>query len=250
MRILVDDTLISYARAAIACGFQAFKHEPSQVSTFDTFDMANPDIYIADSNRLNKTVYKNIEERPALKVCVIQGSDEEHYNKKPFEDIFGDIHPWISDLGSADLIEYSKSEYIDRYKTDVVSIQDNPIYGIEDISLPNSIKFRIFSPSIVKSANYCGFVPNNIKKHIYKSSRVSISEGDNIYNSILCDCYPISITSDILKELNTDHSKSIKELKMKILNENTNFHQLSKVFEKLNFDKEARITLEKIKELS
>lgn len=250
MKILVDDTLISYARAAIFCGFQAFKHEPSQVSTFDTFDMANPDIYIADANRLNKTVYKNIQERPALKVCIVQDSNNNHNNKKAFEDIFGDIYPWISNLGSADLIEYSKSEYIDRYKSDIVSIQDNPIHGIQDVLLPPKIKFRIFSPNIVKSSNYCGFLPNNIKKNIYRSSKLSISEGNNVYNSILCNCYPISVTSDILKELNTDHSKSIKELKIKILNENTNFHELARVLEKLNFDKEAKITLEKIKEMS
>jgi hypothetical protein len=250
--MLVDKSLLSYARPVIFSGFQASQHDPSQLSTFETFDLVKPDIYLADADMLNKTVYKNIEERPALKVCVIQrssSSDVVHPNHAAFTARFGSIYEWIIDSGHADLFSYKDSKNIDAYKADIVSIESNPIAGIENLQIPDSFIFRIFSERIVKSDKFCGFVSESNRKNIYKSSKFSISQGDNVYNSLICDCYPLSINSDILSEINKDKSKELKELKEKTLNSITNFHAVASVLEFLNAEKESKVILKKLKEM-
>lgn len=250
MKILVDSTLTSYAKPAIICGFQAYRHDTRQMSTFDTFDMSNPDIYLADADLLNPTVYKNIQERPALKVCVIQkNGNVDHPNKKSFTEIFQNSFEWINDSGHADIIEYNKSEYIPQYKSDVIAIEDDPIKGIENIDLPNSIIFRIFSSRLIKNSKYCGHLIDNMKKNFFRSSKISISEGNNIYNSIICGCYPIGINDDIIAELNINHSIRLKEMTEQILDSNTNFHALSRILDKVGLEKEADILNKKVKDL-
>lgn len=250
MKILVDSTLTSYAKPAILCGFQAFRHDPRQLSTFDTFDMSNPDVYLADADLLSPTVYKNIQERPALRVCVIQRDGAaDHANKKSFTEIFSNSFEWVNDAGHADIVEYSKAEYIPRYKSDVIAIEDEPIRGIESIDLPSSIIFRIFSSRLVKNNKYCGHLMDNVKKHFFKSAKISISQGNNIYNSIICGCYPVNISDDIITELNINHSIRLKEMNEQTLDSNTNFHALSRIVDKLGLDKEAKILNEKVKDL-
>jgi hypothetical protein len=252
MKILVDSTLTSYAKPAILCGFQAFRHDPRQIPTFDTFDMANPDVYLADADLLNPTVYKNIQERPSLKVCVVQkDAGTDHTNKKSFTENFSNLYEWINDLGHADIVEYSKANYIPEYKSDIVAIEEDgsPIRGIENIDLPSSIIFRIFSNRLIKNNKYCGYLQDNVRKHFFKSSRLSISEGNNTYNSIICGCYPISISDDIITELNINHSIRLKEMSEQILDSNTNFHALSRILDKLGLEKEADILNKKVKDL-
>jgi hypothetical protein len=250
MKILVDSTLVSYAKPAILCGFEAFRHDAKQIATFDTFDMANPDVYLADADLLNPTVYKNIQERPALRVCVIQKNGEaDHPNKKSFTEVFSNSFEWINDTGHADINDYLKSEYVPKYKSDVIAIEDEPIRGIEGVDLPNSIIFRIFSNRLIRNNKYCGHLMDNVKKHFFKSAKISISEGNNIYNSIICGCYPISVSDDIVTELNINHSIRLKEMIEQTLDSNTNFHALSRILDKLGLDKEADILNKKVKDL-
>lgn len=250
MNILVDKTLISYARPAVLCGHHASKHDTDVKATFETFDMVNPDIYIADADLLNNTVFKNIEERPALKVCVVQKSNKtEHENKKIFEERFGNIYPWINDTGYADIFDYKDLQFVEKYKCDLVCIEDNIQAQLESINLNFSIKFRIFSSNVIRNNNYCGIVPHNIKKHLYRSSKCSIAVGDNYYNSILCGCYPIDLSKDIIEQVNTDNSAKLKAQTEELLEKHTSFHATANVFDVLNLTKEAAIIRNKVKEL-
>lgn len=250
MNILVDKTLVSYAKPAVFCGHQASKHDTDIKSTFETFDQINPDIYIADADLLNNTVFKNIEERPALKVCVVQKShDENHPNKKLFEERFGNVYPWIYDNGYADLFEYNHSKLIPEYKADLVCIEDRLQNVLENLNLGFSIKFRIFSSSLINNNNYCGMLPPFIKKNMYASSKCSIAVGDNYYNSILCGCYPVDLNKNILDQVNTDNTKELKSKREELVEKYTSFHAIANVFEILNLTKDAAIVRNKVKEL-
>lgn len=249
MNILVDHTLINYAKPAVYAGFSASRHDPKMKSTFDTFDMVNPDLYIADSNLLNNTVFKNIEERPALKVCVIQKGQVESPIKEEFTNRFGDVYPWIVDLGYADLFDFAKSQYVPKYKSDIVSIEDDITAILESINLPFSINFKIFSSKKINSNNYCGYISQQNKKYAYASSKCSIAVEDNIYNSILCNCFPIMFGSSILDQINTDYTNQLKELKEEVIQSKTYFNALSSVLDIFGLSKESSIILNKAKEL-
>jgi len=256
MNILVDKTLVSYAKPAVFCGHQASKHDTDIKSTFETFDQINPDVYVADADLLNNTVFKNIEERPALKVCVVQKShNENHPNKKLFEERFGNIYPWIYDNGYADIFDYNNSAVHDRpsltrqYETDLICIEDGLQSVLENINLGFSIKFRIFSSNLIKSNNYCGVLPPLIKKNMYASSKCSIAVGDNYWNSILCGCYPINLNEDILDQVNRDNTKELQSKREELIEKCTSFHAIANVFEVLNLTMDATIIRKKVKEL-
>jgi len=250
MNILVDKTLVAYARPAVFCGHQASKHDTDIKSTFETFDQVNPDIYIADADLLNNTVFKNLEERPALKVCVVQKShSENHPNKKVFEERFGNVYSWIYDNGYADVFDYNHSRFVPEYKSDLVCIEDGLQNALENINLDFSIKFRIFSHNLIKSNNYCGVIAPDIKKNMYASSKCSIAVGDNYWNSILCGCYPININENILDQVNSDNSKDLKNKREELVDKYTSFHAIANVLETLNLTKDAAIIRNKVKEL-
>lgn len=251
MNLLVDESLISYSKPVIYSGLQAFKHNPNTVSTFDTFDRVNPSVYIADADWLNETVLKNIAERPAMRVVVIQKNqaDDPHPAYQKMQDRFGDSYLWIVNDGHADLLEYYRPEFSSVLKSNIVSIEDIPVSGIENLVLPESVKVKIFSVNLVNSNYFCGYILPEIRKNAYKSAKLSISTGNNIYNSILCDCLPVQIDNDILNILNSDNTQKIKELKEIVHNSKNNFIDISYILEKLGMDKESKLILSKMKEV-
>lgn len=251
MRLLVDHTLVSYATPAIYSGFAAARHDKNFMSTFDTFDKINPDVYIADADLLDESVFKNLEERPSLRVCIVQknGFDKQHPNLDAIVKRFGDIYPWVQEVGHADMLEYSRSTYESKYKSDIVSINDTPISGIENLELPKDIIFRIFSQNYVASKYYCGFAPVSVRKNIYASSKISLSNGNNYYNSALCGCYPLSNEDNIFDALDSDHSSKLKTIQETIFNKDNNFYSIAFILETLDMQTEANKIKSKLKEL-
>jgi hypothetical protein len=251
MKLLVDHTLISYATPATYSGFTAAKYDKSIMSAFDTFDKVNPDIYIADADLLNESIFKNIEERPQLKVCIVQkdGFDKPHPNLDALVKRFGDVYPWIQEAGHADILEYSKATYEDKYKADIVSIEEIPIVGIENIELPKEIIFRIFSQNYIPSKYYCGFVPPSIRKYMYASAKISLSNGNSYYNSAISNCYPLNNEDNILDALESDNSSKLKAIQDKIFSNSNNFYSIAFILEILNMEKESIKIKAKLKEL-
>jgi hypothetical protein len=249
MKILVDASLLSYGKAATYAGFQAFLHNTQAMSTFDTFDKINPDIYIADSNYVTEAVLKNIEERPALKVVFIE--DQINNSRKKIEDRFGNIYSFKQRISIADLIDYSKPEKINKYEAALVAIDETVPENILNMKFPKCFIFRIFSGSIINDSRYCGALIPNRKKNIYKSSSLSIATGDNFYNSALCDCLPIfpETVEDVLSALQSNNSKILKSIKEEAYSKHNNFDSLSEILNELGYDKEANTVLEKAKEL-
>lgn len=251
MKLLVDSTLQTYATPAVLSGFLAAKHDTRFMSTYDTFDSVNPDIYIADADYLSEAVFKNIEERPALKVVIIQKTNinTEHPYKHNILNRFGNLYPWIIDAGHADILNYKDSTFHKRYKSDIIMINDQPTSEILNISLPDDIIFKIFSMHRIPHNNYCGFAVESIRKNLYKSSKVSFASGDDYYNSIICDCMPIQMHENYLNAVYTDHTEKVKDLKLKTLSELTNFHAIISVLSILGYDKESKQIENKLKEI-
>lgn len=245
MKLLVDKTLIQYATPVVFCGYSASQHNTDVMPTFDIFDSYEPDIYVADADLLNNTVYKAIEERPALRVCVVQKTNEEHSNKKEFDKRFGNLYNWIHDEGNADIYLYSKPRFIKEYRADLISMEEN----IDFSNIPSSIIFRIFSTNLNHDKRYCGMLPDQTKKNIFKSSKCSISEGANFYNSAICDCFPFKVNDFSLDNLYNDNSSKLKQLKQETLESRTTFHFMSKILNENGFEKEAKVIIEKMKEL-
>lgn len=249
MKLLVDKTLLSYATPVVFSGFSASQHNTNMMSTFDSFDSYEPDIYIADADLLNNTVYKAIEERPALRVCVFQNGNNEHPKQKEFKERFGNLYEWINTAGCADIYTYRNPSYVKEYAADLVAIENNLGDFLSNLSVPNEIIFRIFTTDVVHSKYYCGMVPDHLSKYIYKSSKFSIAAGNNFYNSAICGCYPITPENFNIDILYQDKNEEIKDLKENTLASNTNFHFMAKVLDKMGYDKQSKIILEKMKEL-
>jgi hypothetical protein len=251
MNLLVDSTLIHYATPAIYAGFKASQHNPAILSTFDTFDKVKPDIYIADADLISNAVLKNIEERPDLKVCFVQklqGEIVDHPNEKIISSRFGNIFPWLYDNGVADILTYKNAEFKTRYKADIVSFGDRLLNQLININLPKNVVFRIFAEQVINNKYFCGFIRPENKKHVYASARLNICTFDEIYNSMLCGCYPVVYSSDdqLLEELNTDHTRDLKDIYEEIVSSRTNFHACSMVLKNLGYEKEAKIITNKI----
>jgi hypothetical protein len=142
MKLLVDNTLQTYATPAVLSGFLAAKHDTRFMSTYDTFDSVNPDIYIADADYLSEAVFKNIEERPALKVVIVQKTNinTEHPYKHNVLNRFGNLYPWIIDAGHADLLNYKDSTFHKRYKSDIIMINDQPTSEILNTDHTEKVK--------------------------------------------------------------------------------------------------------------
>ena len=255
MKLLVDASLLTYGIAAVYSKISAAQHNPSVASTFDTFDSIDPDVYIADCNSITDTVIKNIEERPALKLCIVEKGNnsqkESHPNYQKLVNVIGNSFFWFHDTGKADLVTFKDAKFNPLYKADIVSIQDELIPCVNNLVLPDGIIFRIFSNEKIDHNNYCGLAVPEIKKHIYKSSKLSISTGDNFYNSALCDCLPLECSTEenILELLNSDTSKQLKFIKDRIYEEANNFTALAEIFESLGCVDEARIVKSKMEEL-
>lgn len=250
MRVLVDLPLLSYGKAATYCGIQSFSHDSKTMSTFDTFDRTNPDIYLADLGSVSESTLKNIEERPQLKVAFFS-NDSDHPNKAKVLNRFGDLYNFHNYFYMADLIDFQKPEKVKEYECEIVSLDQTLPEDILSLNLPQCIRFRIFNFQVVNSSRYCGHVIPTIKKNIYKSSMISISGGNEYCNSAICDCYPIAPSSleEILEALEKDHTKELEEIKENVYTTNNNFYAMSEVLKSFGYDKEASDMINKLKEL-
>jgi hypothetical protein len=252
MKIVVDDSIISYGHAAAFSGFTASKHDSKTISSYDVFDRTKPDVYIGDISKLSRQVLRILEERPDLKAVFIEPQQSENIEnyKLALTDTFGDLYPVIKDKPKADLVHYRGAQKVKELYADLVSLDSNPKEAILNINLPDHYIFRIFSQDIIRHNNYCGFIQEYNKKNIYKSSKFSISYDDNYYNSALCDCYPInpSCTEDVLKIINTNTNKDLQLIKEEIISKFNNFIALSEILNILNLDKEAKLVTSKIGE--
>ena len=254
MKILIDNTLPMYIGPLAAIETTLAAHNPFVIPTFDIFDKFSPDLYICNPSYITPAVVKNIQERPALKVVFIQRDQSEQTlkNKEQIEAIFGSgLYPWFEDIPRADLLFYSKSEVNKDYLADIVTFDSAINPSINDFKFSSKLIYRIFSIDKIKSNYYCGFVPDHSRKSIYKSSKVSISYGDNFYNSALCDCFPVSATSEdeVLAALNTNNAKNIKQIKDQIYSVNNNFTGLSNILNLVGCESEAKKVLKKAEEV-
>lgn len=254
MKLLVDSTLLPLGKAGVYSGIQSFLHDKRLMPTFDTFNKTNPDIYIADINMLTDAVIKNIEERPALKVIFIEKDGASEDNKSKVNEKFGNYYKFKQVDPFADLIQYSKSTYKKELKSDIVCIDQDLPEDFLLVRFPKNLKFRIFSPNIINSPYYCGFLNDDLKKDIYKSSKISFAGGDAYCNSIVAGCYPIAPkeVADIFNAIEKDETtkeEELEKMREEIYSKYNNFSILSEILNNLEYEKEAKVVLDKKEEL-
>ena len=232
MKLLVDSSLVHLATPYILVGGSAFIHNPSTLSTFDTFDKINPEIYFCDLKMLKKSTISNIKERPYLKVLFI---DEENdtKNQEIVKSEFGNVYKIIKDIGCADAISCKSA--VKKYSDcDIISIDQAINY--KNLNLPLKYKVRIFSKNIVPSNYYCGVMNEKNIFSAYKSSKLTFDSGSQMMNIILCGSYPINNLDKeyLLSKLESDINKEILEKRKEILDSKTNLHVCSNLFRELD----------------
>jgi len=249
MKILADKDLISYVTPAVFSGFSASILDPKLTPVYDSFDIVNPDILIVNSENLSETVVKNIAERPALKTYVVSFGQPNKANVERLTSVIGNSF-LIEDYSiHADVIKYFNKP-LAKFTSDIVCIEEDGIEHIEDLYFKQSLKYRIFSDRrIVNHNNYCGVLSDELKAPAMNSSRYAILDRRNVLNAYLCDCWPINSLCSARDEVDTDYSQKVKETKEEILAGHTNFHLIASIVNNLGYSYEAKIILDKLKEL-
>lgn len=239
MKILFDSKLQQLAFPAVHSGLQCFRHDPKEVATFDIFNKVNPDVYIADLSMLTNAVLKNIDQRPHLKCIFVRGEGTEEKEGK-VKNQFGNLFEFIDVPIFGDIFSYSKSEFIARYKSDIISIDIEDV--IEDSVVSNKI-YRIFhNYKIIQHPNYCGGIDPRIKKHIIKSSVACLSNQQDVYNIAIAGSLPVSIY-----DFDTsDRDNKIKDIVDKVFSGESSFHRVAEILNKLGLEKESKLIMNKI----
>ena len=239
MKILFDSKLQQLAFPAVHSGLQCFRHDPKEVATFDIFNKINPDVYIADLSMLTNAVLKNIDQRPHLKCIFVRGEGTEEKEGK-VKNQFGNLFEFIDVPIFGDIFSYSKSEFIARYKSDIISIDIEDV--IEDSVVSNKI-YRIFhNYKIVQHPNYCGGIDPRIKKHIIKSSVACLSNQQDVYNIAIAGSLPVSIDGFDT----SDRDNKIKDIVDKVFSGESSFHRVAEILNKLGLEKESKLIMNKI----
>lgn len=239
MKILFDSKLQQLAFPAVHSGLQCFRHDPKEVATFDIFNKINPDVYIADLSMLTNAVLKNIDQRPHLKCIFVRGEGTEEKEGK-VKNQFGNLFEFIDVPIFGDIFSYSKSEFIARYKSDIISIDIEDV--IEDSVVSNKI-YRIFhNYKIVQHPNYCGGIDPRIKKHIIKSSVACLSNQQEVYNIAIAGSLPVSIDGFDT----SDRDNKIKDIVDKVFSGESSFHRVAEILNKLGLEKESKLIMNKI----
>jgi len=262
MKILTEIALTNFAKVFGSCGFDTALLSPN-IPAFDAFDSFTPDVYIGTMSSLNSAIVKNIKQRPALRTVIVADSPinenykellnnsppnlvysnntEEYYTKTlPFENY-------------ADPFLYSNALRKNKYKCDIIAIEDNIEPKLSQFHFGADYDFKIFSNSVVKHSNFCGFIQESNKKDAYKSARVALCKKENMPNAWLAGTYAMDIetetASTVIEKLNENLEPEIKRMQRHILETATSFHFCITMFKGLGMDLESNIILNKLKEI-
>jgi len=123
--------------------------------TFDAFDRTNPDAFICKGSVLDRTIIKNLKERPHLRIIIVDDSKD---GTKMLSSEIGDVFEVISDLPICDLDACVNASSDESLKTEVFCSE-----GVEFSDLPNWSfeKAKIFSSiGFVDHLSFCGILPD------------------------------------------------------------------------------------------
>jgi len=247
MKLLVDHSLISLALPYTAIGNKSFVHDRNIMTTFDTFDKIQPDVYFCNLDKLTNATLLNIKERPHLKVIFInENSNEDKINAVTSE--FGNLYPIINDVIYGDIISCKKAKK--AYPECDLSILDQGVLNYKNFTLPLKYKVRIFSSSLIANNYYCGTISSANILNLYKSSKMTYATGNNAMNAILCDSYPVDNVNIefLLSKLNSNLSKEIAEKRKEIMNAKTNIHICSQLFQEIGESDLSKQILNKLED--
>lgn len=233
MKILIDTSLMKFARVFAYCKFPTIGFNNKVIPTFDAFDMANPNVFFIKEDNLTSSVVKCILERPELRTVVFaDDSGKIELLKKAVGDYFN----YINDYNKyGDVITYSNASFIPELACDVVCTEN-----IEDLKI-EGFTVRIFYPEVVNSKYYCGYVNEFKLKDIYKSAKVVLTKG-NKTDVILSGGNPIESFCPSCLIDQPDYSAE----RTNILNSLTTFHLIANILETLGYNQEKNLVMERL----
>lgn len=226
MKILVENRSLSLAMPlAKVEGVQLFSFQNGVHPAFDAFDRTNPDAFICRASSIDKTVVKNIKERPHVQLVIVDDSKE---GIDTLQNEIGDVFNIIIDLPYCELDQCVAAQEDQSLKTDVFCPE-----GVEFSSLPNwkFEKAKVFSSvGIINNLSFCGVLPPAKRFDGYKSCEYALVKENEWGNAIVCGAIPIHDSS---------LSPSTELTKDEVLGGLTNYEFSSNVLRILGKQKEA-----------
>lgn len=251
MKLLFDRSLLTLFSPVTYAGISSFVHDKSIRSTYDTFDIVKPTVYISDLSNVTKSVLNCISERPDIKVAFIknENSDQVLENLDNIKSHFGNAYPVLENLYYYDLIacKNAKKKYSYMDLLIINSENDKQV----NLNLPLKYIVRIFNNKNMIHNNYfCGTISDSQIEHMYKSSKITLVNNQSRLNAIHCDSYPVeSLDYEYLKHLlESDLTEEISSLKNET-SEMTNFNAVVSVLKSVNELEYADVVRNKAKEL-
>ena len=248
MNVLVDISLLKYAKTLAYAGFTVGLYDSKSYSAFDVFDTFRPDMYIGNTSNVPTSLFKAIKEKPHMKLgFFLQGIKDNNFIEMQKEGIEPEFILDLQDEPVADILLYYKGEVKPEFQCDVVVAER--FINIDLPNIPTCYTLRIFSPNLVYHINYCGNIQEDNVKHLYASSKVSLCYPENMLNCIVAGGYPLPIDSseeDIVKAI---ESVNNKEDLLKHALQRTTFHICSEIMQKFGLVNESEKIMETFKGL-
>lgn len=251
MKLLFDRSLLTLASPITYSGISLFVHDKSMKSTYDTFDIVQPTVYISDLSNVTKSVLNCISERPDIKVAFIknESSDQTLENLDKVKSYFGNAYPILENLYYYDAIACKNAK--EKYSSMDLLIINSEDEKQVNLNLPLKYIVRIFNNKRMIHNNYfCGTILDTQIEHMYKSSKITLANSQSRLNIIHCDSYPAeSLDYEyLIRLLESDLTEEISNLKNET-KEMTNFNALINVLKSVNEFEYANIISNKAKEL-
>lgn len=251
MKLLCDRSLLTLVSPITFAGISPFIHDKSIKSTYDTFDIVQPTVYISDLSNITKGVLNCISERPDIKVAFIknENSDQILENLDKIKSCFGNAYPILENLYYYDTIACKNAKK--KYSSTDLLISNSEDEKQANLNLPLKYIVRIFNNKNVIHSNYfCGTISDSQIEHMYKSSKITLVNNQSRLNAIHCDSYPAELLDyEYLKHLlESDLTEEISNLKNET-KDMTNFNAVIKILKSLNEFECADIVCNKAKEL-
>lgn len=251
MKLLFDRSLLTLVSPIASTGVALFAHDKLIKSTYDTFDIVQPTVYISDLSNVTKSVLNCISERPDIKVAFIknESSDQTLESLDKVKSCFGNVYPVLENLYYYDVVacKNAKKKYSSMDLLVINSEDEKQV----DLSLPLKYIVRIFNNKRMIHNNYfCGTILDTQIEHMYKSSKITLINNQSRLNAIHCDSYPAeSLDYEYLMHLlESDLTEEISSLKNQT-KEMTNFNAVINVLKSLNEFEYVDIISNKAKEL-
>lgn len=188
LKILVENrTLSALMPVSKVNEVQLLSFQNGVHPAFDVFDRTDPDAFVCHASIVDKTVIKNLKERPLVKIVVVHDSK---IGVKMLRDEIGDVFDVVLDVPICELDSCIQASSDQSLETEVFC-PEGTIFA-PTISHWNFSKAKIFSTiGFVDHLSFCGVLPPAKRFDGYKSCRYALVEDKESPNAVMCGAIPI-----------------------------------------------------------